>query len=272
MPGILGAGLALVLVALCVLAFAWRAEGGRWFVVRTPSMGRAAPVGTLLLTTPASIADVHVGELITFHAPGTGMVFSHRVVQKTAAGLRTRGDINPVEDPWVLTRSDLIGRVAHRVWGLGWVLRGMPLLLLCIGLVWLVTAFVADGWRSPLRLVGVTLSVSYVAYMLHPWVDIERIGAGPAGHGLTVRAVSTGVLPIRASAVHGGGHVRLLDGQVGAIAVRHVAHGGAYDVAASPSLSLWWWVLTVFVCLLPLLFALVVGFGPAPPATEAAPA
>jgi signal peptidase I len=261
---VIGATVAVALIVLCAAAVGWRAEGGRWFVVRTASMGQAAPVGTLLLTEPTTLAQVRVGEIITFRAPTDGAVYSHRVVAKTAAGLRTRGDINPSPDPWVLTGKDLVGRVAHRWWGVGWVLRGAPLLLLCLAVVWLVTALVGRAWRSPLRLAGIAVSFAFVARLLHPWVGVEKIGASAIRHGVAVRAVSTGVLPVTASG-RGGGHLHLVDGQVGAVKVAHAARSGGYLVNVAPSLSLWWWVAIVAACLAPLLWALLIGLEPTGP-------
>ncbi len=46
----------------------WFATGGRWLIVETPSMGRSAPVGTLLWVEP--VHDLHVGDVISFHPPG----------------------------------------------------------------------------------------------------------------------------------------------------------------------------------------------------------
>jgi signal peptidase I len=261
---VIGATLAVVLIVLCVAALAWRSEGGRWFVVRTPSMGRAAPVGTLLLTKPITLAQVRVGEIITFHAPTDGAIYSHRVVARTAAGVRTKGDINPSRDPWVLTGKDLVGQVVHRWWGVGWVLRGVPLLLLCLAVVWLVTALVGLAWRSPLRLTGIAVSFAFVARLLHPWVAVEKIGASTLRHGVAIRAVSTGVLPVKASG-RGGGQVHLVDGQVGDVKVAHAARSGGYLVNVAPSLSLWWWVAIVVACLAPLLWSLLIGLEPAEP-------
>jgi signal peptidase I len=254
-----------VIALFIVLASAlfWRLDGGRWYDVRTASMGRAAPVGTLLLTRPTTVSEVHLGDVITFHAPGSGAVYSHRVVQKTAAGISTRGDINPVKDAWTIHDRDLVGVVVHTVPGVGWLLRGLPLLLLCLAVTWLASAFVRRAWRDSVRIVGAAASLGVIGLVLRPWVGLLRISTASADEGVVLRVVSTGLLPIRATAAHGGGDsARLVNGGVADIAVPHAGPRGAYDLTASLSLGFWWWVGLVGVSLAPLLWCLVVGLSP----------
>lgn len=264
LKSILGLVLAAALLITCISALAWRLEGGRWFVVKTASMGQAAPVGTLLLTKPSTVAHIEVGDIITFRAPTSGQVYSHRVIAKTADGLRTQGDVNAEADPWTISDKYLIGHVVHRWWGGGWILRGVPLLLIILALVWLVTAFFAQAWRSPLRVVGTALSFALVAAYLHPWVGLERLSTTAGDHGPVVRLVSVGVLPIRASAQYGGDRADLVNGQVGNVVVSHGDSHGAYNISAGLHLSLWWWVAIIGVCVSPLLWTLLVGLDPAP--------
>lgn len=252
-PGVV---IAIVLLAICVTAVGWRVAGGRWFVVRTPSMGQAAPVGTLLLTLPVTIGAVQVGDTVTFHAPSSGEVYSHRVIAKSATGLRTRGDINTSADPWVLTNHDLIGKVAHRCWGLGWVLRGLPLLVLCLAAVWLLTALAARDYRSPLRLAGAALSFAIVFAVLHPWVGAAKIDVTGTSADATVRAVSTGVLPIRLTEGSASTQ-RLVNGQVGSVRVGTPDARGNYSITPHLDLSIGWWISLIALCLVPLALALL---------------
>lgn len=252
---------AVVLLAICVTTVGWRVAGGRWFVVRTPSMGQTAPVGTLLLTLPVTIGAVQVGDTVTFHAPGSGQVYSHRVIAKSSTGLRTRGDINTSADSWVLSNQDLIGKVEHRWWGLGWVLRGLPLLLLCLGGVWLLTALMGRDWRPALRLAGTAVSVAIVFAVLHPWVGAEKINVTGTSTDATVRAVSTGLLPIRLS--EGSASTgRLVNGQVGSLRVGTPDVNGGYSITPHLDLSIGWWIVLIAVCLAPLALALVTALRP----------
>lgn len=258
----LGAAAVLILLAVCLLALGLRLEGDRWFVVRTPSMGRAAPVGTLLVTSPVSASTIHEGDIVTFRAPTSGTVYTHRVVERTASGLRTRGDVNPEADPWVLKNAGLIGKVTHRWWGCGWILRGVPLLLALLAVLWLGTAFSGDRWRSALRVVGSALSFAAVATYLRPWVGIDQLGIVAGSHGPVIRVVSVGVLPIKASVQHSGDHAQLVDGQVAGLWLHPRGGRGASTVYANLSLSPGWWIAIAFVCLTPLLWVLVVGLPP----------
>lgn len=126
------AGMALAGLAVFIGLFGilWRLTGGHWEIVATPSMGRTAPVGSLVFTRPADIADVRVGEVISFHPPGLRVeTVTHRVVRIDDDGaLHTRGDINAADDA-LPVRNDLVGRVVSIWWGLGWLLKALPLLI-----------------------------------------------------------------------------------------------------------------------------------------------
>jgi signal peptidase I len=253
-----------LLIAVCLGAACWRISGGRWLVVRTASMGQAAPVGTLLLTRPTSVAATHVGDIISFHAPGSGEVYTHRVIAKTAAGLQTRGDINASPDSWVLTGHNLIGKVTHRCWGLGWVLRALPLVLLCLAVLWLVTALIPAGWRSPSRQAGVAFTFAIASVVFHPWVGVAQLGSTATGGGVQVRVVSTGVFPVHLSSGSSSSG-RLVDGQVGTVLIPQSRGAGRYHLTPSLDLSFGWWVVIIALCLAPLAWSLLVGLAPALP-------
>jgi hypothetical protein len=51
-----------------------------------------------------------VGDVIYFHAPDERDIV-HRVTAITPEGIRTRGDNNPRDDPWLVQPRDLIGQV-----------------------------------------------------------------------------------------------------------------------------------------------------------------
>ena len=56
--------------------------GGRWFVMQTPSMGTAAPVGTLVLTRPvAKLSALQVGDVVTCRPPApAASYYTHREI------------------------------------------------------------------------------------------------------------------------------------------------------------------------------------------------
>ena len=104
-------GWTVLTVAVVAVALGFQASGGRWFIVETPSMGQAAPVGTFVLTQPVAVGDLAVGDIVSFHPPtAPGEVYTHRIVSTDGGLVTTQGDINSVSDPWTLSDGDLIGR------------------------------------------------------------------------------------------------------------------------------------------------------------------
>ena len=66
----------------------------------------------LLEVLPYSGQPIQPGDVAYFHSPADDLKIIHRVVRVTAEGIRTRGDSNTGEDPFLLSREDIIGRVA----------------------------------------------------------------------------------------------------------------------------------------------------------------
>lgn len=251
-------------VALIAAALLFHLHGGSWFIVKTPSMGTAAPVGTLVLTTPATASDLRVGDVIAFHPPTSpNETYTHRVIGIGATGLvSTRGDINGATDPWQLTDTDLVGKATAVLPGLGWLIRGLPIVLLGVITVWLLTSRVKIAPRkASYRIAGVSLVVSVTAFLLKPFtgVVVEQVTTTGGNPGATV--VSTGLLPIRVQAVHGT-HADLATGQVGHLTVPASAHQDFYTLSTALHLGVWGWILFGFVCLLPLLWTMIVGLPP----------
>jgi signal peptidase I len=94
------AGLVLAVVSLGPLTGAYRLA-----TVLSGSMGPGMPVGSAAVLVPVDPAGVHVGDVITFHAPTDERpVVTHRVVEIVEPGprpvLRTKGDANVSTDPW----------------------------------------------------------------------------------------------------------------------------------------------------------------------------
>lgn len=106
---------------LLVGGVSWRLTGGNWAVIATPSMGRAAPVGTFILIRQQPISAVHVGDIVTYRPRNNATeMISHRVVHRLPDNsLVVRGDINGSPDPFPVRDVDLVGTVAHRWFGVG---------------------------------------------------------------------------------------------------------------------------------------------------------
>ena len=251
----------LVLVGLLAGVGVFLAGGGRGFIVATPSMGTAAPVGTLVLTEPSSIGRLHVGDVISFHPPtAPSETYTHRVHDIRADGtVSTKGDINGSADPWRLHQSDLVGKAIVIAPGLGWLARGLPILVLGTLIVFLLTRLVASRqWRAALRIVGVALVFSVGAWILRPFTGLQLIATTAAHGNATATVVSTGILPIRVSAEHGT-QVDLVSGQVGQVSIPTMLHDDYYRIASALHLDVGGWILLILICLLPFLATLIIG-------------
>ncbi|GAA4266587.1 S26 family signal peptidase [Frondihabitans peucedani] len=260
---------AVAATTLIAAAALFHFHGGAWFIVKTPSMGTAAPVGTLVLTVPTTVSDLHVGDVVAFHPPtNLAETYTHRIIAISADGLlTTRGDINGATDPWQVTGQDLVGKAVTILPGLGWLIRGVPIVLLGIVVVFLATSRVKDATkRSAYRLSGMSLAVSAAAFVLKPFtgVVVEQVTTKGGHPGATV--VSTGLLPIRVQALHGT-HADLVAGQVGHVTVPASAHQAFYSLSTGLHLGLWGWVALIGVCCAPLLWTMIVGLPPKETAT-----
>ena len=109
----------IVVIAAVLAALSLR---GDIYAVATDSMAPAAARGDIVLVQP--LQRIALGEVVTFRKFGS--VVTHRLVGLGRADgtYETRGDANPGNDPWTVTRSDIIGRVDTIVPKLGWLLLG----------------------------------------------------------------------------------------------------------------------------------------------------
>ena len=252
------AAVAAVLLGAAVL---FLSVGGRWFVVETPSMGVAAPVGTLVLDLPVDAATLRVGDVVSFSTDANpGVVYTHRIIHVDAdGGLHTRGDINGATDPWTLTQHDVIGTPALLVPHLGWLFRAAPILLVGTLLIWTLTsAFTDRVTRTSLRIAGGALTASYAAFILKPFVNVTTITNTSSPDGVEATVVSSGIFPVRIEAL-GGNTVHLVDGQVGRVVIDELSGNGYYHLASNIDLDPVGWAALVAVCLVPLVLCLAVG-------------
>ncbi|MBD8586092.1 signal peptidase I [Frigoribacterium sp. CFBP 13729] len=261
-----GVALALgLLVALAVLHLA----GARTFVVRTASMGTAAPVGTLVVTTPVTVDELRAGDVVTFTPPGrTGTTFTHRVVDVSSTGVATRGDASQADDPWRLTDADLVGRASVLLPGVGWLARALPWLVAGGVALRAVTLLVPSRThRSALRVVGSTVVVAAVSAVLRPFTAATVLWTTASDDGLggTATVASTGMLPSRLATEHGSAVV-LASGELGTLDLPALSAdapaGGGVLVSIAPHLPPLGWLVFGLVCCLPLLWCLVVGLAP----------
>jgi hypothetical protein len=245
--------LALVL-ALGFLAFCavWRVDGGTWERVETPSMGRVAPVGTLLWVKPVDFDSLRPGDFITFRPPGsTGTTYSHRVLAREPDGRITTKGVLSSPDPWHLSQADVVGSVRMRWRGVGWLVEAAPVLVAGCFLALLLLRFSGPRWRVPVALVVAALAVSAAISFYRPLVNAEQLAFAPAaGGGADATYVGTGLLPIRLTA-HDGPSVVMRAGEVGTVHVSDADEAGKLRVTLAPAIPWWWWAVLVGMCFVP---------------------
>ncbi len=241
--------------------------GMRLFVVSSPSMGTAAPVGTLVVTRPASTTSVQRGEVVAY-APldGPGPTVVHRVVatepSSTGPTLVTRGDLNGSDDPHPVTDDRLVGRAVALLPGWGYAVRAVPLLGLGGVLVVLLTGlWLRPEVRGPVRLVAWSLLYAVTVLRLRPFVGVTEVAVSSSPDGSRVSFVSTGMLPVTVTEQLGhaaSGPSHLSYGERGELAVHVAAAGDRLRLHVRPDLSWTAWLLLWGLCLLPVVWTLAV--------------
>jgi len=255
-------GLATLLFTIVAAAAGWRYFGGHWFIVETPSMGEAAPVGTLIFTEHTTVAQLHVGDIVTYRPPlSTPETFTHRIISLSAGSFRTKGDNNGAIDPWTLGNDNLIGRVVSRWWGFGWLVKALPLLL--IG--WVVVGLIGKLWINAKNRLAFNIFVgsivfSAVGLIIKPYVRVQEVIAVPHGDGILATLVSTGLLPITVSS--NVDHLNLVAGQIGTVQANRVLREIGYPLTVNVHLTWPWWIVLIIVFLSPMLWVLIVGASP----------
>ncbi|WAX56041.1 signal peptidase I [Jatrophihabitans cynanchi] len=105
----------LVLGVVGTAAMLWH-EGYRAYIIHTGSMSRELVPGDLVIDRPAK-GQLKPGEIITFqHSPtDEGGLVTHRVVEVTQFGIRTKGDANDSADVWTIKPGWVHGSVEYRI-------------------------------------------------------------------------------------------------------------------------------------------------------------
>ena len=247
----------LTAVAALLLAGAgiggWTLAGGRLLIMETPSMCPAVCVGSLVMDRPSG-GTVHDGELITFHPPGDNAeTFTHQVFRVLPNDtIQTRGLANSRPDPWLITRSDIVGKVEFSLWGLGWVFKALPFLaleVLCWVLVsmW-VPGFVRRAWDRG----WMTALVVLPALFFHPLIQgvVTSTAVDPDDHHLLrTTVVNTGILSSSFRAAGTRGLVQVPSAHTEYVTSRAI-HGEAI-LHETASLPWWGWGILGLVIISP---------------------
>jgi signal peptidase I len=129
-----------LLVAAGAVAFAIgvmvRVADLHFQTVFSNSMQPTVSAGDVAITQAVPIASLLVGDAIAFLPPNDTEAVLHRITGLRDGVITTRGDANPVDDPW---RVSLIGSTAYRLVAvvpfLGWLAELQRPALLLAGLL-----------------------------------------------------------------------------------------------------------------------------------------
>ena len=243
-------------VAIVLAASGWELSGGSLSVMETASMCPTACVGSLVADRPVA-GPVHVGELVSFHPPDSfAETYTHYVYRIFSNGMiQTRGAAEAKPDPWLITRSDIVSRTAFTVWGLGWLLKALPMLAVGI-LLWVVARrWIAEKSRRSWDRIWLAMLVVVPLWVLHPLVQgaVRGVSKDLAHRHWTVaNVINTGLLPVSFSTSRGEavGHV---SSTAYAQVAGPVSKSGYLLVREAISLYWWGWVLCALVVLSPML-------------------
>ena len=163
--------------------FGWHLSGGRLLAMTTPSMCPTVCVGSLVAVVP----QVGRPSRGVRHIPSAG---SERPRSPTVSSrcedngsFTTKGDAEASPDPWLVSPSDILGRVSFTVSGVGWWCRALPMVAAGTLVLFLTRrAYRLRNRRTFERMFGVLIVAVplLVSAPARPWrADRERGGSAP---------------------------------------------------------------------------------------------
>jgi len=212
-------------------------------------------MGSLIADEPLRGA-VHVGEVITFHPPGDShQTYTHEIARILGNGMmETRGVGNPGNDPWLITRSDIVGKVVFAVWGLGWLLKALPFLAIGV-LIWVVAGqWIGRHARRSWDRCWITVLIVLPLWAWHPLVRATVLSTtGDPSNQRWARStvVNSGVLPASFGS-QGGETISHVPSAHSAKIAGPLDDHGALRLHEAVSLHWWGWIIVGFLVLSPL--------------------
>ncbi|MGO8873132.1 MAG: hypothetical protein ACLQPH_17350 [Acidimicrobiales bacterium] len=247
------------LVALALTWGGWLISGGGLYLVGSPSMGMVAPVGSLVATQPLSPSAVlRVGEIVVFepHA-GRSLTYVHRIYQILPRGeYLTKGDLNQGPDPWVITRSDIVGTPQAIIPAVGWIYKCATWLFLGAAALFVVALYVGERQRRWILALGPAVLLAVPLLLYRPLIGGFLFGSGRRGRMVAANIIDTGILPVHFTPTRGG-VVHAVPGQEVLVTGWTPKHPSVLHIRISAALPWWGWVLVILACLIPLILVAV---------------
>ncbi len=254
-------GVLIALLVTLVFAGGWFLTGGRFYVVSSPSMSPDVPVGSLVLTRPVDVTSghaptLHVGQIIAFHPPDEASLYTHRIVEvQPGPTYKTRGDLETIDDPWVLHPGDVSGVAVGTYREVGWLVRALPFLFVSGILVLALASLRRHAWSLSASILGACAVVAVPSLILRPYVRGMLLESGDKAGLQTAHVVNTGLLPVKFAMQDGGSSVAL--GGWPATVTGTTPKTGPMDIIGTAWLPWWGWAIVVLFCATPLVAALV---------------
>lgn len=121
--------------------------GYKGYTIVSGSMEPALSVGDFIFIELTPYEAIKEKDILTFLS--SGEIVTHRVAEKTAAGLITKGDANSIEDQGVTTKETYIGKLKTVVPYFGYVIIFLQKPIAFAGLVALIGLyFIYSYYRS----------------------------------------------------------------------------------------------------------------------------
>jgi signal peptidase len=124
--GYLALALALALLGSLLTVAATNLLGYESYVIYSSSMEPTVKVGSLLLSRPANVEDVRVGDVITYRSPGNHTTLTHRVVgirqQDGEWIFKTKGDASLEPDPQEIILRGQVSKMAFDIPYVGYLI------------------------------------------------------------------------------------------------------------------------------------------------------
>lgn len=90
--------------------------------VFTGSMEPAIPVGSIVVIKPANPKTLKVGDIICFKIKSeSATTVTHRIINITSEGFRTKGDANEDPDQWIVKKQNVIGKAIFTIPYVGYI-------------------------------------------------------------------------------------------------------------------------------------------------------
>jgi signal peptidase len=123
--GYLALAFCLALLGSLLTVAATNLLGYDSYVIYSGSMEPTVKVGSLLLTRPANVEDLQVGDVITYRSPGNHTTLTHRIVsirqQDGERVFKTKGDASLQPDPREVILRGQVSKMAFDIPYLGYV-------------------------------------------------------------------------------------------------------------------------------------------------------